>query len=59
MNRINRRIAACLAQTGKTTESAFKAYGWTQDEIDAAVKAGAIKRIGNRMGATTLRYLYL
>jgi hypothetical protein len=55
--RTNRRIAAQIATFGRTEESAFLAYGWEQSEVDAAVAAGAIKRIGNQMGATTLRYL--
>lgn len=55
--RIIARIAAQVNACGRTEESSFLAYGWEQAEIDAAVKAGAIKRIGNRMGATTLRYL--
>jgi hypothetical protein len=55
--RTTARIAAQVNTFGRTEESAFLAYGWEQAEVDAAVAAGAIKRIGNRMGATTLRYL--
>lgn len=55
--RTTAEIARCLKAFGKSTESSIKRCGWTQDEIDAAVKSGAVKRTGSRMGGISLRYL--
>ena len=57
MSKTNARIANLLRSTGKISESEFLAFGFTQAEIDAAVKSGAVNRSGNQMGPTTLRYL--
>ncbi len=45
-----RRSSSCL-------ERSILDLGWTQAEINTAVRAGAVRRIGSQMGATTIRYL--
>lgn len=54
--KITARIVAALASS-KVAEHAVIGWGFTQKEIDAAVKSGAVRRIGNQMGASTIRYL--
>ena len=51
------RIAALLSRYGRTSEDSVKGWGFTQAEVDAAVKGGAVRRVGSQMGLTTIRYL--
>ena len=50
-------MVATVRRPSSCPERSILDLGWTQAEIDAAVKAGAVRRIGSQMGATTIRYL--
>ncbi len=56
--KINARIASLVrARGGKVSQNDVVGCGFTKAEIEQAVKAGAVKRIGSQMGLTTLFYL--
>ena len=50
-------LIATIRKTPNCPERAVLDLGWTQAEIDAAVRAGAVRRIGSQMGLATIRYL--
>lgn len=50
-------MVATVRRSGSCAERSILDLGWTQAEINAAVTSGAIRRIGSRMGADTIRYL--
>ena len=57
MTSTSKRIANLLRTIGRTEESTFLAYGFTRDEIMAAVATGTVARCGNIMGASCSFYL--
>ena len=57
MTRATKTLATSLRRFGKTAEFEVTGWGFTQREIEAAIVAGAVVRVGNHMGATTIRYL--
>lgn len=50
-------LITTVRRYGSFAERSILDLGWTQAEIDAAVTSGALRRIGSRMGADTIRYL--
>lgn len=50
-------LIATIRKTANCPERAILDLGWTQGEIDAAVAAGLVRRIGSQMGLSTIRYL--
>ena len=50
-------MVATVRRSPSCPERSILDLGWTQAEIDAAVSSGALRRIGSRMGADTIRYL--